>query len=253
MERQFAAMGLKASRLNATYGKAAIENNPERFTDLNLSSGEIGCALSHIKAWEEIVAGNEPYVAVFEDDIRFSSEAGVFLSDFSWISNDVHLVKLDTSDPPVLVNSKRSLASSNRMLLKCLTGLSGAAGYIISQKCAAAFLRRKEHFLKPIDIAMYDPDVTSDLRETPWQLCPAICVQQCRDETTDFLLKDVSIIDQTRVSFRKNRAKKRANLANLKRKLRRPLRRVKRTKNLIHQRVLTFLTNAEWVKIRFED
>lgn len=39
-----------------------------------LSKGEVGCALSHKKVYEEFLRTNENSIAIFEDDIKFSDE-----------------------------------------------------------------------------------------------------------------------------------------------------------------------------------
>lgn len=256
METQFLEMGLNALRVDAIYGKDVIDEKPHSYAGLKLSAGEIGCALSHLKALQEIVDGDEPYGAVFEDDIRFSSDAADFLRDFSWIPEHVHLVKLDTSDPPVLTTSPYQMVCSDRQLLRCHTGLSGAAGYIVSRVCAATLLKRPNLLNKPIDISIYDPRFRIDKHETPWQMFPAICVQQCRDDETAFLAEDISIIDQTRIGFRKslaNTTKREPRIEHWKRRISRPYKQARRQFLKFRLRLFQFWAAGKWVKIKFED
>ena len=42
-----------------------------------LSKGEVGCALSHKKVYEEFLRTNENSIAIFEDDIKFSDECTI--------------------------------------------------------------------------------------------------------------------------------------------------------------------------------
>jgi glycosyl transferase family 25 len=63
---------INISRFNAVYGKELPDNHPDiikYFTiDNNLSKCEIGCALSHIKIWEDAIKNNYNNIIVFEDD-----------------------------------------------------------------------------------------------------------------------------------------------------------------------------------------
>ena len=74
----FAPAGLDFERINAidAHGMTAAELRTAcpgfRFYLANarrVKTGEIGCTLSHIKAWETVVKRNLPLAAVFEDDI----------------------------------------------------------------------------------------------------------------------------------------------------------------------------------------
>ena len=60
------------TRFNAIYGKELPPNHPDiiKYFDKNnkLNSGQIGCALSHIKILEEAVKNNYDNILVFEDD-----------------------------------------------------------------------------------------------------------------------------------------------------------------------------------------
>lgn len=41
---------------------------------INLSNPEIGCFVSHMRIWKEIVANNQNYTMIFEDDAIFSNQ-----------------------------------------------------------------------------------------------------------------------------------------------------------------------------------
>jgi len=59
---------------------SGINNNLER----KLGKGEIGCALSHIAIWKDIVKKEIPYQIVLEDDI-------IFHPDFCKVMNDLEM------------------------------------------------------------------------------------------------------------------------------------------------------------------
>jgi glycosyl transferase family 25 len=63
-----------ARRMDAAERRAVCP--PFRFYLANAfrpAVGEIGCTLSHIKAWREAFSGGEPLAAVFEDDATFDA------------------------------------------------------------------------------------------------------------------------------------------------------------------------------------
>tara|TARA_Y100000590_G_scaffold465990_1_gene639915 strand:+ start:2205 stop:2936 length:732 start_codon:yes stop_codon:yes gene_type:complete len=59
-------------RFDAVNGKELSENDPyiQKYfvKDINLNPGQIGCALSHIKIWEDAIKNNYKNIIVFEDD-----------------------------------------------------------------------------------------------------------------------------------------------------------------------------------------
>ena len=62
---------LNVQRFDAIYGKELPKNHyiKKYFVDNhNLTDGQIGCALSHIKIWEDAVKNNYKNILVFEDD-----------------------------------------------------------------------------------------------------------------------------------------------------------------------------------------
>ncbi|HBM2949262.1 TPA: glycosyltransferase family 25 protein [Klebsiella oxytoca] len=63
----------------------------------NVSLGEIGCTLSHIKAYEKIIDGNIPYCLILEDDAIFDHRLYNFVKLFSdsvYLKNENDLLVL---------------------------------------------------------------------------------------------------------------------------------------------------------------
>jgi GR25 family glycosyltransferase involved in LPS biosynthesis len=78
MKERIEAAGFKPQRVSAIDGKKGgmrrqwreFLNNEDceyRFD----SDGQAGCALSHVKLWEDIVRNQIPFASVFEDDVMF--------------------------------------------------------------------------------------------------------------------------------------------------------------------------------------
>ena len=59
--------------------------------------GEVGCFLSHFEIWRRIASGNEPWAAVFEDDLRVSTDLGRLLRSHDWIPSDADIVRLEAN------------------------------------------------------------------------------------------------------------------------------------------------------------
>lgn len=63
---------VKVDRFEAIYGKELPNDHPDIFKyftkDNKLAPGQIGCALSHIKIWEDAIKNNYKNIIVFEDD-----------------------------------------------------------------------------------------------------------------------------------------------------------------------------------------
>ena len=53
-----------------TYPGWKLVNSKHAFYSRDIKAGEIGCALSHIKAWQVIVKKNLDYAIIFEDDAK---------------------------------------------------------------------------------------------------------------------------------------------------------------------------------------
>lgn len=137
---------LKPERFSAVDGNALIPNDRlERIfegNDYNMKSGMVGCALSHLKLYIQLLNSNEDCYLIFEDDITFHPKFMekfsaltlnlphnwdfIFLghiprSGFSGFSENLQLQKWDT---------EKSFSES----------LGGTMGYIVSKKGATAFL-----------------------------------------------------------------------------------------------------------------
>lgn len=63
---------VKVERFDAVYGKELSKDHPDILKyfvkDHGLIPGQIGCALSHIKIWEDAIKNNYNNIIVFEDD-----------------------------------------------------------------------------------------------------------------------------------------------------------------------------------------
>ncbi|HSS14083.1 MAG TPA: glycosyltransferase family 25 protein [Rhizomicrobium sp.] len=142
--------------------------------------GDKACLLSHRRAWELFLTGDDSHAVFLEDDVRLSASAPALLTSDGWIPADVGVVKLEHYGPPgqrVLLDRIRAVGEDFR-LGAMLSRHTGAAAYILSRR-AAELLLHETRFDLPVDHLLFNPN-NSDLfaRLAPWQLVPAIARQE---------------------------------------------------------------------------
>jgi GR25 family glycosyltransferase involved in LPS biosynthesis len=125
--------------------------------DFGMRRGMVGCALSHLKIWKNMVDENIDYMLIFEDDIilcdKFEQELVECLNeDFDLLilghvnREDNHLY--DTSIPPSILNNPRlSPPSGEKKTFKQFKrhdaeafSCGGFFGYILNKRCARLLL-----------------------------------------------------------------------------------------------------------------
>ena len=107
-------------------------NKSRRLYGKDLNAGEVGCALSHRKSYEELITSNIPYALILEDDIT--------------IVRDMNLLDLDAIDkvmnhtqPRVILLSGDYGYYRKKPIAKVYTAV-GAYAYIINREAAKRLL-----------------------------------------------------------------------------------------------------------------
>ncbi len=138
------------------------------------SRNEVGCALSHLKAYEKVVEGNFDYACILEDDFKITN-----IQNFKYILEKKNLVTLNRKAPFdfifLYLNFSRSIppfypffkldkydffSRWGKVKLKpglflskpCDPSMGGAVGYIVNRKACLAFLKEGLPVSKPSDI-----------------------------------------------------------------------------------------------------
>lgn len=144
----------------------------------DLTKGEVACLLSHVMLWKKIVDLDLKYMAIFEDDIYLGENIQNFFSDFSWIPEDVHIIKLEAFDKKVDMAFFPKLSKDGRSLYHLKAMHLGGAGYILSKAAAEHYLALIANMPKlvPVDHILFGCDVKYGKYET-YQITPAICAQ----------------------------------------------------------------------------
>lgn len=119
----------------------------KRLQGYDLSSSEIGCYLSHMKAWEICIAKNQPML-ILEDDFillpNFGNTLELLLTDFT----DWELIRLQG-----LVNTSHNIVKSigEISIVKNCSDPLGATAYLIKPEAARILLEHSKNIYEPLD------------------------------------------------------------------------------------------------------
>jgi glycosyl transferase family 25 len=145
-----------------------------------LSAAEIACTMSPVLAWRTLLESDEPFLAVFEDDVEVDPLLVRLLDDTSWIPADAEVVKLETFLQRVFVRSARSIAGTDLSLARLGSVHYGTAGYIISRSGARRLLQLSASIDRTTDDLMFDARALWSHKLKVYQVTPALCVQAGR-------------------------------------------------------------------------
>jgi glycosyl transferase family 25 len=179
---EFARIGVAFERVEAVDARdrpdlGMMPLRAKRITPLRLTGAEIACLLSHKACWTKIAEGDEPYGAIFEDDVVFSVKAGALLADTRWIPADADIVKLETFFNRTTIARKRIAAGHGFSASRLHRAHIGAAGYILSSQAARDLVKATDDIGIPVDHLIFNPTFETSSSKTIYQLLPALCVQ----------------------------------------------------------------------------
>jgi len=186
--RMFQNCGLEFERIPAVDGTTLTDAACRQLTAgsayrRELARAEIGCFLSHRHCLGLIAEGNNPWGAVFEDDIKLSSNAALFLRNADWIPAGTDMVKLDTGNSACLIGKSRTHLPTGYQLARLVSRHLCAGGYLISKTCASALYALTESIHMPIDEVYYNPDCGQLRNFNIQQMTPALVVQTGHEST----------------------------------------------------------------------
>ena len=207
-----------------------------------LANPEIACLLSHRACWSMLAAGDDPYGAIFEDDILFAAKAGALLADSSWIPADADIVKLETFFQKTKIGLRRSSAGHGFSASRLYEVHFGCAGYILSKQAAIALLGATEEVGVPADHVLFDPILQPRPDRVVYQLSPALCIQeQFLEQGTGRM---PSLIQQDRdirfVASDGGKKPRRSTLERVKREIGRLLRKLGEYRRLRYSAIVQF-------------
>ena len=140
------------------------------------SSGEMGCYLSHRKAWNRLLDDGFDCGFIAEDDVHLAN-ASRFLQNSKWLPAQFDLIKADTTRHLCEFFVDVYTTYSGHTLRRPKSYHPGGAGYFISRRGAVRLLGTTESLCDAIDDIMFDPKLGVAQSLISYQLDPAICVQ----------------------------------------------------------------------------
>lgn len=185
MSEAISRMGLEYHRVEAVVGRDLPAEELERWcpevgTFRRLLPAEIGCFLSHRRAWKLFLETPSELAVVFEDDVVFSGDAEKILRDLSWVPSDADIVRLEAWLSRSVVDIKPASTVAGREIRRLWSVQYGAAAYVITRQGAEKALRLTETFGDAVDDALFNPETPFSSQITIYQMVPAICVQDKR-------------------------------------------------------------------------
>jgi glycosyl transferase family 25 len=185
MAAQLMALGVRGTRVSALDAmqtpKTQLQRRFRRGPLGDISSGDMACTLSHLRALRQFLRTDDSHAVICEDDILFSGDAGRFLSDAGWIPAGIDLVKLERFGPDhqhIVAADWRD--AGGRKLGRLLSKHCGGGAYIVSRRTARMVLDWSEdRIFLPIDHLLFNPNNSPLFHELePWQLAPAVARQR---------------------------------------------------------------------------
>ena len=176
VDKQFNGLGIVYTRVAAIDG-SRLSTAERADAGPRMSSGEVGCFLSHRLVWERIADCPEPFAAVFEDDIHLAPTLPDFLSDWGWVPHDADIVKIDTMQRSVYLDQQTIATRKGHCLSRLRSTHSGTAGYIMSARTARALSAQWPMPTRPVDALLFELPNKNPNQLAVYQIDPALCIQ----------------------------------------------------------------------------
>ena len=177
---QAAREGVNFQRISAVDGRRLDKATMERLLSIGLghripSPGELGCYLSHRKAWTRLLHDGFDSGFIAEDDAHLAN-ASCFLSTSAWLPAQFDLIKADTMYHLCEFRVDEHSTYFGHTLRRPKGSHPGAVGYFVSRQGATRLLGATENLCEAIDEIMYNRRFGVAQSLITFQLDPAICV-----------------------------------------------------------------------------
>ena len=164
IKSQFDAFGLEVERISGVLGKAlspeetAAVLKPIEFGYVYpLQASEIGCFLSHRKAWEAFLASGEQWGLVLEDDATLAKKFPEVFARDDWIPDDVDCLKIGSGGLSVTAQDIRPIPGIGAIFRQVRPTSFNTACYILSAPAARDLLAMTERINCPVDYMLFSP------------------------------------------------------------------------------------------------
>lgn len=197
MEKQFAALGIAATRVAAvSAAKLAADDldrhcNPARVHCLSRS--QLACWQSHIKAWRAFLATGADWAIILEDDAILSARLPAFIAAFLGDAAErFDLVQLETMARNTRVLPAGETVGPDIALRRFRSTIWGTAAYLISAATVRTLLARHDLFDAPADGVLFRPYIAPGSGFRMVLTDPALAIQIHQTENTGIALGNVA-------------------------------------------------------------
>ena len=164
---QFQSINVDVQRISAFDAKnekiplekiAPLDSPEKYFFPRQLTPNEIGCYLSHIKCWEALLASEEQWAVVLEDDALLSAHAKDFILSAAWVPPDIHIVQLQTylKQWKCRTLPKRIDVIGNAHLYNVIEPSFGTCCYMVDREAAKVALDLSKFLAGPVDEFLFN-------------------------------------------------------------------------------------------------
>ena len=144
-----------------------------------LTKGEVGCFLSHKKCWETLLASDEQWALIMEDDILISHFATKYMLSTDWVPEGVQICQFSC-----LKSFQKGLIKPEKLVIDDFLTLVpplypsplGTQCYMISRECAKAALSLSHKLQAPVDDFLFSPWFDLANKFTIWRTSPTLVV-----------------------------------------------------------------------------
>lgn len=194
---QAAHAGVKFERISAVDARvmpaSALAQAIDPWAIYPLAPSDVGCLLSHRRAWERIVQSHMPWGTIFEDDACLSPQTGDLIDALPFDLVAPTIIKLETYGDRQVALGKRRISFAGRSLQK-LRGLAiGTAGYALNRSACLLLLDEKPCYALPPDLYLFSRRYGAFKNATVFVMNPAPVIQADRlDEKKSLFVSSYS-------------------------------------------------------------
>jgi glycosyl transferase family 25 len=173
----FGSLGIPFERFEAVNAEAAHSHPLRRSLPPARhpwSDSELGCLLSHFEIWQLIATAEDPFGAVFEDDLYVAPSLARVLSCTAPLGADV--IKLETTRATCYRTTPEAHISGVG-LHRLFEMHEGSGGYLISRRAAKTLISRVKHFDMPVDHLLFEPLHSASRGLSIFQCVPSLVIQ----------------------------------------------------------------------------
>ena len=176
MNKRLTELGLDFERVSAVEGaKLSLAElsgvcSPNRKYPNKLTPGEIGCFLSHKKCWELLLASEDDWALVIEDDSSFAPTATDYFSTTEWIPSECQLIQFSFTPDTTFSDKTIDLPNGSHLVRVKHSSPCGTYAYLISREAAKVALSYAAKVEGPIDNFLFGMFFEFPKRVFNWRL-----------------------------------------------------------------------------------